>query len=1553
MTSFFRNNNTNNAGNSSTNKQQQQKQTKLSKQFGDDYPFNNSATSAIGSLLIRSSPDRASVGAVQRRREHVRKLAEIARVDQQQDTSTTTENRTTGTTGSEVRQHYSYTNTSTATNWNDGGMKPTQFPNNQNRPYGVQGAFWTHPSSSNLSVASSPGTNSSVASYTTSTLLNNLEDDPFWETKDTNGFSFTGMVVKPKKKKKSTDSTLLSEALKRRTQMKLMAEEAAAVSLAAGRSYPAAEETNTTTITQKQLLVDDDWEAFPSSSNENHTNNNEWGDPSFFNSHRNNSTTNKPSYAQSDVGDTTFTRSSFYNNNRRPPLASPQQQQQQHNRSTSNISSTFNASSFIGTIGKQDPPPLTIKRQQHKQQQQEQVKSPETISSSSTTTSNNSNGKDLRKDRISQVTAAAQQLHRQHKPSSLEQPQKLTPLVFDAFGINDEEASATEHNNLLQQIDRCSPTSSLNTDVPNFHHPEASTDCANTADLWAPSSKTTGSTSSTSTNDDTGRRNPFKELAGTFQKKHREGILEHPTFSTTARSEVGIATTTKSSTIAKNAWRNRNSTPIDDSMDKNLPSAWNSSHQPKESAQLSDTDTTILPEAAALSRTRSSPTSDLSSLHKAEASLMFDNNNNRALPWRRKNPPADPSPIEQNPSINTSNNNNNIIPSALPWRMRLQEMKRQQQQEASQVETLSTLPNNSPDKTATPESLTRSSSLGNLARHDAVPPIKSQSEMVRKDQPESVKTNSNLSTTHVMSVSRSSSWSNVNDVPQSILASGKTNNYRARRPLPVNTTYSQHTDSESNLSLVDHDDELPTLAASPPNSSASFSKIYSKQEATTSTERKSLSMQNRVPSNQDNGEPSSKSASFLNVKLKKTGSLDVLLNPSDQQKKEVAPEAQLEDKSDVVNTILPQNENNDMQEAITTTSAATSEEPEEKLYDTDCKSSADVEGAPHDVAALIRKRISMNKNKKLDVNVQQESSSSVGNSLDTRSRFRASTPSSTAVDTNIPYRRSRPPTKIDTTALRNLKEEHDTYSQRMSNKDDEATICDSVLATVNGGENDTETKLQSPNDLSPRGSLRNSLQSKLYSCENQKLQSLSSGNANQISTGILASSDQLNNTTARDILNRQQIQDLSLGNELLGAIIGKSSAQASLPDENLIGGAAQTLIDDKQVEKNQLQPHRGINVGQVDVDDSISVHRASSPNSSIPTVDNEAEHADTMDMPRRALHEALMKRTSVFHPQEDKEKVSSKQHIKENSNKYFDDNEAPPTMISKKDALHAALLNRVRSSGNATDLNLPSVVESKDMEKATQSTVELVAQPPNDHTLGKYFKMLKMGLPLEAVHHAMKKDGLDSSMLKAYSAPVQPASAAPDTATSHKPDLLAAEKPSKIDPKYEKYFKMLKIGIPLEAVKHSVVRDGLDPSVLDGTQSKKPVTATNMIGSAAAAVKAAFQIQKKTKDTVRRMRIHWETMNHASVPVNSVWAMLNADPDVEEIQIDESEFKALFQADNSENNSASRMGKLGLVSEKRAGVVKVIEPKRANNGGIILARVKMGFDKVAKAIERL
>merc|ERR1739844_152138 len=49
----------------------------------------------------------------------------------------------------------------------------------------------------------------------------------------------------------------------------------------------------------------------------------------------------------------------------------------------------------------------------------------------------------------------------------------------------------------------------------------------------------------------------------------------------------------------------------------------------------------------------------------------------------------------------------------------------------------------------------------------------------------------------------------------------------------------------------------------------------------------------------------------------------------------------------------------------------------------------------------------------------------------------------------------------------------------------------------------------------------------------------------------------------------------------------------------------------------------------------------------------------------------------------------------------------------------------------------------------------------------------------------------------------------------HNDEVEDTGPPLKEDPEYEKYFKMLKMGLPMEAVKHALKRDGKDESVMD------------------------------------------------------------------------------------------------------------------------------------------
>jgi len=207
----------------------------------------------------------------------------------------------------------------------------------------------------------------------------------------------------------------------------------------------------------------------------------------------------------------------------------------------------------------------------------------------------------------------------------------------------------------------------------------------------------------------------------------------------------------------------------------------------------------------------------------------------------------------------------------------------------------------------------------------------------------------------------------------------------------------------------------------------------------------------------------------------------------------------------------------------------------------------------------------------------------------------------------------------------------------------------------------------------------------------------------------------------------------------------------------------------------------------------------------------------------------------------------------------------------------------------------------------------------NDPKFEKYFKMLKMGMPKEAVKHAMTRDGQDPDLLDQD--PNKPAGI-----------------PLKDDPTYQKYFKMLRVGMPMEAVKHAMIRDGLDCSVMDQDHNLPASKMTK---------KDDDDDEPKEKDSRRRARLHWKTLR--KVTSNSLWAKIDQEVDMEHIEIDEQEFQELFQAEQDEIKPATT----SVVTPAKGVTVRVIDPKRANNGGIILARLKMSHDDMADAVDRI
>ena len=215
--------------------------------------------------------------------------------------------------------------------------------------------------------------------------------------------------------------------------------------------------------------------------------------------------------------------------------------------------------------------------------------------------------------------------------------------------------------------------------------------------------------------------------------------------------------------------------------------------------------------------------------------------------------------------------------------------------------------------------------------------------------------------------------------------------------------------------------------------------------------------------------------------------------------------------------------------------------------------------------------------------------------------------------------------------------------------------------------------------------------------------------------------------------------------------------------------------------------------------------------------------------------------------------------------------------------------------------------------------------------------MLKMGMPLPVVQHAMTRDGFDSSVMEGDHNMPAPL-----------PKPLGGV-PLKDDPAYTKYFKMLKLGLPMGAVKNAMERDGVDASVMDGDHNV-PVPSSGLS-------KSSSSIDRKQKDTHRRTRLHWDTLEETQVKSDSVWALVEEDAELNQIEIDEKEFTTLFQAEIKSNAASGgvcggAMGGGGGGGSSR-NVVQVIDPKRANNGGIILARLRMNYDDLARAVDTM
>jgi Subunit CCDC53 of WASH complex len=202
----------------------------------------------------------------------------------------------------------------------------------------------------------------------------------------------------------------------------------------------------------------------------------------------------------------------------------------------------------------------------------------------------------------------------------------------------------------------------------------------------------------------------------------------------------------------------------------------------------------------------------------------------------------------------------------------------------------------------------------------------------------------------------------------------------------------------------------------------------------------------------------------------------------------------------------------------------------------------------------------------------------------------------------------------------------------------------------------------------------------------------------------------------------------------------------------------------------------------------------------------------------------------------------------------------------------------------------------------------------SDHPkYGKYFRMLKVGLPREAIKAKMQHEGMNPSYLDKDPSEVIPIDSGDDNGAAGGAGGGGSSNEAKVavadHPAYAKYFKMMKVGLPKEAIKAKMQQEGVNPSYLDKdptelvplvesktpgggdaaavTRPKGPNPALALIAGNAAALSSGGGGKNIPK--LRKKKLYWKALDASQVGRDSLWA----DKD-DDITLDEAEFNQLF-----------------------------------------------------------
>jgi hypothetical protein len=275
----------------------------------------------------------------------------------------------------------------------------------------------------------------------------------------------------------------------------------------------------------------------------------------------------------------------------------------------------------------------------------------------------------------------------------------------------------------------------------------------------------------------------------------------------------------------------------------------------------------------------------------------------------------------------------------------------------------------------------------------------------------------------------------------------------------------------------------------------------------------------------------------------------------------------------------------------------------------------------------------------------------------------------------------------------------------------------------------------------------------------------------------------------------------------------------------------------------------------------------------------------------------------------------------------------------------------VRDGKDPAIMDLDPEKSLKSQQKSDEEEEDSGPPLKEDPEYIKYFKMLKMGLPVGAVKNALVRDGKDPAIMD-----LNPDKSLKSQQNSGDDDEEEKDTgpPLKEDPEYVKYFKMLKMGLPVGAVKNALVRDGKDPAIMDLDPEKSLLSQTKKSKKKSNTTKK--KVKKKAepkKPKVRRKKIYWNAIDDSKVKEDSIWGQIQGMVDMKKLEYDSSEFELLFTETLDPSQKKKAAASKGKDTAKQKKSVQVIEAKKGMNGGIILARLKLDYSEMAQIIDHM